>query len=58
MAKGYWVGRVDVRDAQAYQQYVVANAAALRPSANTALAFSFAAASSRRLRARADSATS
>ena len=28
MAKGYWVGRVDVRDAEAYKQYVVANAAA------------------------------
>lgn len=28
MAKGYWIGRVDVSDAEAYQEYVKANAAA------------------------------
>ena len=28
MAKGYWLARVDVSDADAYQQYVQANAAA------------------------------
>jgi uncharacterized protein (DUF1330 family) len=28
MAKGYWIGRVDVRDPEAYQGYVAANAAA------------------------------
>jgi uncharacterized protein (DUF1330 family) len=28
MAKGYWVARVDVSDADAYQKYVQANAAA------------------------------
>jgi len=28
MAKGYWVARVDVADAQAYKGYVAANAAA------------------------------
>jgi uncharacterized protein (DUF1330 family) len=28
MAKGYWVVRIDVTDAQAYQAYVVANAKA------------------------------
>lgn len=28
MAKGYWIGRVDVQDAQAYQAYVTANATA------------------------------
>jgi uncharacterized protein (DUF1330 family) len=25
MAKGYWIGRVDVRDPEAYKQYVAAN---------------------------------
>ena len=28
MAKGYWIGHVDVSDVDAYQQYVQANAAA------------------------------
>lgn len=28
MARGYWIGRVDVSDADAYQKYVQANAAA------------------------------
>jgi uncharacterized protein (DUF1330 family) len=28
MPKGYWIGRVDVRDAEAYKKYVAANAAA------------------------------
>jgi uncharacterized protein (DUF1330 family) len=28
MAKGYWVGRVDVSDPEAYQKYVAANALA------------------------------
>lgn len=28
MSKGYWVGHVDVRDTDAYGQYVAANAAA------------------------------
>jgi uncharacterized protein (DUF1330 family) len=28
MAKGYWVARVDVADAEAYKHYVAANAAA------------------------------
>ncbi|MCK4867957.1 MAG: DUF1330 domain-containing protein, partial [Alphaproteobacteria bacterium] len=28
MAKGYWIGRVDVSDAEAYQEYVKANAVA------------------------------
>jgi uncharacterized protein (DUF1330 family) len=28
MAKGYWIGRVDVQDAEAYKAYVEANAAA------------------------------
>lgn len=28
MAKGYWIARVDVRDAEAYQGYVAANAEA------------------------------
>jgi uncharacterized protein (DUF1330 family) len=28
MAKGYWIARVDVTDADGYQQYVAANAAA------------------------------
>ena len=28
MPKGYWVGRVDVRDADAYKDYVAANGAA------------------------------
>ena len=27
MAKGYWIARVDVRDAEAYKAYVAANAA-------------------------------
>ncbi|HXD07151.1 MAG TPA: DUF1330 domain-containing protein [Burkholderiaceae bacterium] len=29
MAKGYWIARVDVADAQAYQKYVAANGPAL-----------------------------
>lgn len=28
MPKGYWIGRVDVRDADAYKNYVAKNAAA------------------------------
>ena len=28
MAKGYWIARVDVNDAEAYQKYVAANGAA------------------------------
>ncbi len=28
MAKGYWIGRVDVHDETAYQKYIAANAAA------------------------------
>lgn len=28
MAKGYWIGRVDVHDEAAYQNYISANAAA------------------------------
>ena len=28
MAKGYWIARVDVRDAEAYKQYAGANGAA------------------------------
>jgi uncharacterized protein (DUF1330 family) len=28
MAKGYWVGRVDVSDAEAYKKYIEANAEA------------------------------
>lgn len=28
MAKGYWIARVDVRDAEAYKDYVAANGAA------------------------------
>jgi uncharacterized protein (DUF1330 family) len=28
MAKGYWIGRVDVTDAEAYKRYVTANAKA------------------------------
>ena len=27
MAKGYWIARVDVRDAEAYQAYLAANGA-------------------------------
>ena len=30
MAKGYWIVRVDVADAEAYKAYVAANAAAFR----------------------------
>jgi uncharacterized protein (DUF1330 family) len=30
MAKGYWIGRVDVRDPETYKTYVAANAAAFR----------------------------
>ncbi len=30
MAKGYWIGRVDVDDAEAYKAYVAANAAPLK----------------------------
>ena len=30
MTKGYWIGRVDVGDAVAYQAYVAANAEAFR----------------------------
>ena len=28
MAKGYWIGRIDVHDAEAYKAYVAANAVA------------------------------
>lgn len=28
MAKGYWIGRIDVSDADAYRKYIEANAAA------------------------------
>ena len=28
MTKGYWIARVDVRDAEAYKEYVAANGAA------------------------------
>ena len=30
MAKGYWIGRVDVTDAEAYKTYVAANADAFK----------------------------
>jgi uncharacterized protein (DUF1330 family) len=30
MAKGYWIARVDVTDAEGYKAYVAANAAAFR----------------------------
>ena len=30
MAKGYWIARVDVRDAERYQAYVQANGEAFR----------------------------
>lgn len=30
MAKGYWIARVDVTDAEGYKEYVAANAAAFR----------------------------
>ena len=30
MAKGYWIGRVDVRDPETYKSYVAANAAAFK----------------------------
>jgi uncharacterized protein (DUF1330 family) len=30
MAKGYWIGRVDVADPEAYKAYVAANAEAFR----------------------------
>lgn len=30
MAKGYWIGRVEVSDTAAYQRYVAANAEAFR----------------------------
>jgi uncharacterized protein (DUF1330 family) len=30
MAKGYWIGRVDVTDPEGYQAYVAANAAAFK----------------------------
>src|SRR5688572_14953240 len=30
MAKGYWVGRVDVKDPETYKDYIAANAAAFR----------------------------
>lgn len=30
MSKGYWIGRVDVADAERYQAYVAANAEAFR----------------------------
>ena len=30
MAKGYWIARVDVADAEAYKAYVAANAAPLK----------------------------
>jgi uncharacterized protein (DUF1330 family) len=30
MAKGYWVGRVDVKDPETYKEYIAANAAAFK----------------------------
>ena len=30
IAKGYWIARVDVRDAEGYKAYLAANAAALK----------------------------
>lgn len=30
MAKGYWIGRVDVSDPEGYKEYVAANAAVFR----------------------------
>jgi uncharacterized protein (DUF1330 family) len=30
MAKGYWVGRVDVKDPETYKDYIAANAAAFK----------------------------
>jgi len=30
MAKGYWIARVDVHDAEGYKAYIAANAAALK----------------------------
>ena len=30
MAKGYWIGRVDVHDAEAYKAYIAANAEPFR----------------------------
>lgn len=30
MAKGYWIGRVDVHDAEAYKAYIAANAGPFR----------------------------
>ena len=30
MAKGYWIGRVDVTDPEGYKEYVAANAAVFR----------------------------
>ncbi|MDZ7937036.1 MAG: DUF1330 domain-containing protein [Rhodoferax sp.] len=30
MAKGYWIGRVEVSDAEAYKAYIAANAAPFR----------------------------
>ena len=30
MTKGYWIARVDVRDAEAYKEYVAMNGAASR----------------------------
>ena len=30
MAKGYWIGRVDITDPDAYKNYVAANAAAFK----------------------------
>jgi uncharacterized protein (DUF1330 family) len=30
VAKGYWIARVDVRDAEKYKEYIAANAAAFK----------------------------
>jgi uncharacterized protein (DUF1330 family) len=31
MAKGYWIGRVDVTDPEGYKKYIAANAVGVRP---------------------------
>jgi uncharacterized protein (DUF1330 family) len=54
MTKGYWIARVDVRDAEAYKEYVAANGAAFASSAG---ASSCAAAPTRRCWARPGPAT-